>query len=136
MQSIASTGFGIETSAFDDAKSAELRKHAKKITGADSTGLDVVKGLLGFLAPGLTKTFRIEMSNKESLLFFVDIVRETVASRRRVTRKRNDLVDFFMPHSWHDGALTATFASVYIIASTRRCCLASCSSFAYTIRWV
>ena len=96
MQSIASTGFGIETSAFDDAKSAELRKHAKKITGADSTGLDVVKGLLGFLAPGLAKTFRIEMSNKESLLFFVDIVRETVASRRRVTRKRNDLVDFFM----------------------------------------
>ena len=87
MQSIASTGFGIETSAFDDAKSAELRKHAKKITGADSTGLDVVKGLLGFLAPRLAKTFRIEMSNKESLFYFVDIVRETVASRRRVTRK-------------------------------------------------
>lgn len=100
MQSIASTGFGIETSAFDDAKSAELRKHARKITGADSTGLDVVKGLLGFLAPGLTRAFGVEMSNKESLLFFVNIVKETVASRKKkqnsASQKRNDMVDLFM----------------------------------------
>ena len=38
---------------------------------------------LGFLAPGLTKALGIEMSNKESLFFFVDIVRETVASRKQ-----------------------------------------------------
>ena len=103
MQSIASTGFGIDTSAFDDAKSAELRKHARKITMADSTWLDIAKGLLGFLAPGLSKALRIEISNKQSLLFFVDIVRETVALRLHSAQKRNDLVDFFMEALHMDG---------------------------------
>ena len=103
MQSIASTGFGIDTSAFDDAKSAELRKHARKITMADSTWLDIAKGLLGFLAPGLSRALRIEISNKQSLLFFVDIVRETVALRLHSAQKRNDLVDFFMEALHMDG---------------------------------
>ena len=97
MQVIASTGFGIETSAFgDDENSERFRKMARKLTGADGSTFDMVKALIGFLLPWLAKALKIEAFDKESMDFFGDIIKQTMKSRKKQSKKRNDMVDLLM----------------------------------------
>ena len=97
MQVIASTGFGLEISGFaDDAQSKQFFQMARKVTGADANALDMLKTLLAVFAPKIFQALKLEAFNKESLLFFGDIVKQTINARKGQTQKRNDMVDLLM----------------------------------------
>ena len=98
MQVIASTGFGIETPAFEDDESGKkFRKMARKITGAESGAYDAFKLVLSmFLPKSIMKALKIEVFDKESVNFFGDIIKQTMKSRKGHLKKRNDMVDLLM----------------------------------------
>ena len=96
-QVIASTGFGLEISAFaDDPKSEQFFQMARRVTGADASAIDMLKTLLSFLAPSVFSALKLEPYNKESLNFFGDVIRQTINSRKGSCQKRNDMVDLLM----------------------------------------
>ena len=92
-QSIATSGFGIDSSAFDDKKSEKILKMARQFSGADISPSRILKGLVVLTLPRIAKALKIESFDRESLEFFADIVRQTVASREGQEGKRNDMVD-------------------------------------------
>ena len=87
-----STGFGIDSSAFDDARSEKFLKMARQFSGADLTASRMLKGLMAMVVPRVAKALGLEAFDRESLEFFADVVKQTVESRRGKTRK-GDMVD-------------------------------------------
>ena len=94
MQSIASTGFGIETNAFEDSpQSVQFRKMARKLTRAETGKWDGLKLLFAFLFPSLNKVTKFELMDMVSLEFFANIIKQTIETRKDQKQKRNDMVD-------------------------------------------
>ena len=97
LQVIASTGFGIDIAAYrDDAQSEKFRKMTGKLTGKDAGALGMLKILLSFLLPSVSKALKIEAFDRESVTYFGDIIKQAINSRKGNSQKRNDMVDLLM----------------------------------------
>lgn len=97
MQVIANAGFGMDISGFaDDPASKEFFKHARKLVGADAGAVEMLKTLLSFLLPSVFQLLRLEPDNKDSLIYFGEVVKQTMNSRKGNSQKRNDMVDLLM----------------------------------------
>ena len=100
MQFIASCGFGIETSFFgENHDGKQFIKMARKLLGHEVTAWDMVKGLAAHYIPGvglLCKVLDIKCSpyDEESLFFFADMIKKTLAQRKKQSKRRNDMIDF------------------------------------------
>ena len=88
-----STGFGIDSSAFDDARSEKFLKMARQFSGADLTASRMLKGLMAMVVPRVAKALGLEAFDRESLEFFADVVKQTVESRRGKKTRKGDMVD-------------------------------------------
>ena len=97
LQVIASTGFGIDIAVYrDDAESERFRKMTDKLSGKGVGALGMLKILLAFILPSLSKALKIETFDKESVNYFGDIIKQTINSRKGQTQKRNDMVDLLL----------------------------------------
>jgi len=97
LDSIATSGFGIESNSFKDPENA-FRINARKIVRDPkyASKFDFPKFFLLFLFPKLAKLLGIYALDKDSSLFFVNIVRMTIENRRKTGASRHDIIDIFI----------------------------------------
>ena len=97
LQVIASTGFGIDIAVYrDDAESERFRKMTDKLSGKGVGALGMLKILLAFILPSLSKALKIETFDTESVNYFGDIIKQAINSRKGQMQKRNDMVDLLL----------------------------------------
>merc|ERR1719208_29612 len=77
LDSIATSGFGIESNSFKDPDNA-FREHARRLIRDPkyASVWDMPKFILAFVAPKIGKALGISALNAQSTKFFVNIVRQ------------------------------------------------------------
>ena len=114
LDSIATSGFGIESNSYKDPENL-FRINAMKLVRfyfdffrfiltnsfllrdpKYATKLDVLKFLILMISPKMAKLLGIYFLDKDVSHFFMNIVRKTIKNRRETGAKRNDMIDIFI----------------------------------------
>jgi len=97
LDAIATSGFGIESNSFKDPDNA-FREHARRLIRDPkyASVWDMPKFILAFVAPKVGKALGIRALNAQSTMFFVNIIRQAMANRRKTGARRNDVIDIFL----------------------------------------
>merc|ERR1711953_398411 len=97
LDSIATSGFGIESNSFKDPENI-FRINAMKVVRDPqyAAKLDILKFIILMISPKIAKLLGIYMLDKNSTSFFMNIVRQTIKNRRETGAKRNDIIDIFI----------------------------------------
>ena len=97
LDSIATSGFGIETNSFKDQNNM-FRVMALTLVGAPGyvSKFLMIKVVLRVISPKLASLFKIETINPKALQFFSEIVRKTYKQRMESGYRRNDIIDLIV----------------------------------------
>jgi len=97
LDSIATSGFGIESNSFKDPENI-FRINAMKLTRDPkySSLMDIPKFLLLFLMPKASSILGLTFLDRKMTQFYMDIIRRTMDSRRKTGVRRNDMIDLFL----------------------------------------
>jgi len=97
LDSIATSGFGIESNSYKDPENL-FRINAMKLVRDPkyASKMDIVKFIILMVSPKIAKLLGIYMLDKDCTLFFANIVRKTIKNRRETGAKRSDIIDIFI----------------------------------------
>ncbi len=93
---IASCGFGVEANGFKEPNGT-FRKMVLQATGGDQgRPLLMLNMMISMMFPAVAKALKLSIIDGESMLFFADVVRKSVALRKEQGTKRGDLIDLVL----------------------------------------
>ena len=97
LDSIATSGFGIETNSFKEPDNL-FRVMALTLVGAPGyvSKFNMLRLLLRVIFPKLASLLKIEFTNPKALHFFSEIVRKTYKQRIESGYRRNDIIDLIV----------------------------------------
>jgi len=95
--SIATSGFGIESNSFEDPDNI-FRINALKLIRDPKYArkTDLIKFMLMAVSPKFARFLGLSALDTKSSQFFIDILRKTIENRRKTGIKRNDIIDIFI----------------------------------------
>ena len=109
VQSIASTGFGIEANTFDDnPQGSQFYSMARRMVEGEVSLRMLLKNLLVFSAPSFANIFNMKLEgiDKGAVEYFENIIKQQIKLRKNKTKKRNDMIDLLtealMGHASND----------------------------------
>ena len=95
LDSLASAAFGVDAESFANNKSVFVKNASRMFT---NTQLDTVLFSLK-LIPGiksLCKFFKINIFKPKATKFVVDVIMQTIKTRRQTNERKNDMIDLMM----------------------------------------
>jgi len=97
LDSIATSGFGIESNSYKDPENS-FRINAMKLVRDPkyASVMDIPKFIIQFIFPKIASSLGITLMNKKCTEFFINIVRKTMETRRETKTRRNDIIDIFL----------------------------------------
>ena len=95
VQNMGKLGIGIDVNIFEESQeSALFYKMVRKFMGLDATALDALKMIIVVFLPALGNILRIPTFDREAVLFFVDVIQQTMERRKNEqASKQNDMVE-------------------------------------------
>jgi len=95
LDSLASAAFGVDAESFTNEKSVFVKNAAKMfINDRLDTALIALKFIPGI--PFVFEFFKININKPKETKYFVDVITQTINTRRQTQERKNDLVDLMM----------------------------------------
>ena len=109
VQTIASTGFGIEANTFDEdnPQGSQFYSMARRMVEGKMSLIILLKILLVIFAPSFANILNLKIPfTSEAFEYFVNIIKQQIKLRKNKTKKRNDMIDLLtealMGHASND----------------------------------
>ncbi|TRY80616.1 hypothetical protein TCAL_13243 [Tigriopus californicus] len=100
---IAECGFGINAQAMLDPNSVFKQNVMKMSGGPKGSIMSLIRLVMILFLTPLARFLRIKLMNEESLNYFIQVIRQTMATRKESKAKRNDLIDLVLAALRDDG---------------------------------